>query len=314
MSAQSVSRRGFLASGSLVAGAAVSPLASAQGPGDSAAPFRYGLNMRTIRGQNLDAAQEIEIAAKAGYDAIEPWLGKLEEYVQGGGKLADLRKRIEDGGLTVESAIGFAHWIVDDDEQRAKGFEQAKRDMDFIAQLGGTRIAAAPAGAPKDQAIDPLLAAERYRRLLELGDEMGVTPQIEMWGGNPSVGRVSTAIFIAMEAAHPKACFLGDVYHTYKGGSEFAALLQLGPQALQTFHMNDYPADPPRETIRDEHRVYPGDGIAPLTDILQGFRQVGASPVLNLELFHRGYWQQPALEIAKTGLAKMKAAVAKAGL
>ena len=116
-----------------------------------------------------------------------------------------------------------------------------------------------------------------------------------------------------MEAAHPKACFLGDAYHTYKGGSDFAALLQLGPQALQTFHINDYPADPPREAIRDEHRVYPGEGIAPLTEILQGFRQVGASPVLNLELFNRTYWKQPALEVARTGLARMKAAVAKAG-
>lgn len=277
-------------------------------------PFRFGLNMSTIRGQNLDAAEEIRVAAEAGYDAIEPWLGKLEEYVKGGGKLTDLRKRLEDGGLTVESAIGFANWIVDDDSQRAKGFEQAKRDMDVIAQLGGKRIAAAPAGAPGDRAIDPMKAAERYRQLLELGDELGVVPQIEMWGGNKSIGRVSTAIFIAMEAAHPKACFLGDVYHTYKGGSEFASLLQLGPQALQTFHMNDYPADPPRETIRDEHRVYPGDGIAPLSEILRGFRRVGANPVLNLELFNRDYWKLPALEVAKTGLAKMKAAVAAAGL
>ena len=37
---------------------------------------------------------------------------------------------------------------------------------------------------------------------------MGVIPQIEMWGGNGTIGRVSTAIFIAIEADHPKACFL----------------------------------------------------------------------------------------------------------
>lgn len=310
----SFSRRGFLAGGALVAGAAAQPFASAQTKTESPTRFRYGLNMSTIRGQNLDAAKEIEIAGSAGYDAVEPWLGKLEEYVAGGGKLADLRKRLEDHGLTVESAIGFASWIVDDDAQRAQGFEQAKRDMDVIAQLGGTRIAAPPAGAPRDRGVDPMRAAERYRELLELGDRMGVVPQIEMWGGNKSIGRVSTAVLIAMEAAHPKACFLGDVYHTYKGGSDFAALLQLGPHAIQTFHMNDYPADPPRETIKDEHRVYPGDGIAPLNQILRGFRQVGANPVLNLELFNRTYWKLPALDVARIGLAKMKAAVEKAGL
>jgi len=221
-----------------------------------------------------------------------------------------LRKRIEDHGLTVESAIGFARWIVDDDAQRAKGLEDARRDMDLLAQLGAKRIAAPPAGARGT--VDPMAAAKRYRALLEIGDEIGVVPQIEMWGGNPSIGRVSTAIYIAIEAGHPSACFLGDVYHTYKGGSDFAGLKMLGPQALQHFHWNDYPADPPLDKIGDQHRVFPGDGIAPIADITRGFLQVGATPVLSLELFNREYWAMDALEAARIGLDKMKASVAPA--
>ena len=266
-------------------------------------PFRYCLNMSTIRGQELSVTEEVDVAGKAGYDAIEPWLGKLNDYKKNGGSLKDLRKRIEDHGLTVESAIGFARWIVDDDAQRAKGLEDARRDMDLLAQLGAKRIAAPPAGARGT--VDPMAAAKRYRALLEIGDEIGVVPQIEMWGGNPSIGRVSTAIYIAIEAGHPSACFLGDVYHTYKGGSDFAGLKMLGPQALQHFHWNDYPADPPLEKIGDQHRVFPGDGIAPIADIVKGFLQVGAMPVLSLELFNRDYWAMDALEAARIGLAKM---------
>ena len=273
-------------------------------------PFRYCLNMSTIRGQELSVTEEVDVAGKAGYDAIEPWLGKLNDYKNNGGSLKDLSKRIEDHGLTVESAIGFARWIVDDDAQRAKGLEDARRDMDLLAQLGAKRIAAPPAGARGT--VDPMAAAKRYRALLEIGDEIGVVPQIEMWGGNPSIGRVSTAIYIAIEAGHPSACFLGDVYHTYKGGSDFAGLKMLGPQALQHFHWNDYPADPPLEKIGDQHRVFPGDGIAPIADIVKGFLQVGAMPVLSLELFNRDYWAMDALEAARIGLAKMKASVAPA--
>ncbi len=273
-------------------------------------PFRYCLNMSTIRGQDLSITGEVDVAGKAGYDAIEPWLGKLNDYKKNGGSLKDLRRRIEDHGLTVESAIGFARWIVDDDAQRAKGLEDARRDMDLLAQLGARRIAAPPAGARGT--VDPMAAAERYRKLLEIGDEIGVVPQIEMWGGNPSIGRVSTAIYIAIEAGHPDACFLGDVYHTYKGGSDFEGLKMLGPQALQHFHWNDYPAEPPVDTIGDEHRVFPGDGIAPITEITRGFLQVGATPVLSLELFNREYWAMDALEAAKVGLKKMKASVAPA--
>lgn len=274
--------------------------------------FRFGLNMSTIRGQELSAAEEIEIAGKAGYECIEPWFRKLNEYVSAGGSLDDLKKRIDDHGLTVESAIGFAKWIVNDPAERAAGLEEAKRDMDMIARLGGTRIAAPPAGVPNGEVVSLDDAAARYRDLLELGETMGVVPQVEMWGGNPTIGTVEKALYVAIRSGHPKACFLGDVYHTYKGGSAFESILLMGPQALQTYHMNDYPADPPVETVKDADRVFPGDGVAPLTQILKNFQAVGAYPVLSLELFNPTYWAMPALECATLGLEKMKAAVAAA--
>ena len=308
MSRRDLLKTTSVATAGLLAGSATARAKSKRKKGTD--PFRYCLNMSTIRGQDLSVTGEVDVAGKAGYDAIEPWLGKLNDYKKSGGSLKDLRRRIEDHGLTVESAIGFARWIVDDDAQRAKGLEDARRDMDLLAQLGARRIAAPPAGARGT--VDPMAAAERYRKLLEIGDEIGVVPQIEMWGGNPSIGRVSTAIYIAIEAGHPDACFLGDVYHTYKGGSDFEGLKMLGPQALQHFHWNDYPAEPPVDTIGDEHRVFPGDGIAPITDITRGFLQVGATPVLSLELFNREYWAMDALEAAKVGLKKMKASVAPA--
>lgn len=310
MSSSNVTRRNMLLGVSAATAGLLAPSSSPAKTTSKKNPFRYCLNMSTIRGQELSITDEIDTAAKAGYDAIEPWLGKLNKYAEEGGSLKDLKKRIADHGMTVESAIGFANWIVDDDAKRAKGLEVAKHDMDVIKQIGGIRIAAPPAGARNT--VDPMKAAERYRKLLEIGDEIGVVPQIEMWGGNKSIGRVSTAIYIAIEAGHPNACFLGDVFHTYRGGSDFDGLKLLGPQALQSFHMNDYPADPPQETIRDQHRVFTGDGIAPIKDILQGFLAVGATPALSLELFNRDYWKRPALEVAKEGLAKMKKSVAAA--
>ena len=229
MSRRDLLKTTSVATAGLLAGSAKARAKSEQKTGS--AHFHYCLNMSTIRGQNLSVTEEIDVAAKAGYTGIEPWLGKLNDYKKNGGSMKALRKRIEDHGLTIESAIGFARWIVDDNAQRAKGLEEAKRDMDLLAQLGAKRIAAPPAGARG--AVDPMAAAERYRKLLEIGDEIGVVPQIEMWGGNRSIGRVSTAIYIALEAGHPSACFLGDIYHTYKGGSDFDALKMLGPQALQ---------------------------------------------------------------------------------
>jgi 2-keto-myo-inositol isomerase len=274
--------------------------------------FQYCLNTSTIRGQKLSLVEEIETAAQAGYTGLEPWVHKIQDYARAGGSLPDIKKRLNDHGITVESAIDFAAWIVDDEAQRAKGLEQMKRAMDALAQIGGKRIAAPPAGATRQPGLDLQKAAQRYRVILELGDTMGVVPQIEVWGSSQNLHRLGQSMFVAIESGHPKACLLPDVYHIYKGGSDFHGLKLLSGRAVQVFHMNDYPAEPPREKISDRDRVMPGDGVAPLNQIIRDMATMNPNMILSLELFNPNYWKQDALEVAKLGMAKMKAAVSKA--
>lgn len=315
-SQRGLSRRIFLTSGAsgLVAAGLSRFAAHGESKGERGvqAPFCYSLNMGTVMGHRLPLEQEIEVAAKAGYDAIEPWIRKIEDFRRGGGSLKDLRKRIRDHGLTVEGAIGFSRWIVDDDAARAQGLEQMKREMSMLAEMGGNRIAAPPSGATGDPKLDPAKAGERYRALLEIGDETGVTPALEIWGSSRNLGRLSEAAFVALESGHPKACIIPDVFHMYKGGSSFHGLKLVSSRMIPVFHMNDYPADPPRERASDRDRVFPGDGMAPMPQILRDLHDNGGGTVLSLELFNPAYYQQDALTVAKTGLEKMKAAVDKA--
>ncbi len=307
-----LSRREMLSATSLAMGVAMAtvtnPVSASESAGDH--PFRYCLNTSTIRGQKLSLVEEVEIAAKAGYSGVEPWIREIERHVDDGGTLKDLRKRIDDLGLTVESAIGFADWISDDPAKRKEGLEQARRDMDLVRAIGGTRIAAPPAGARKT-VTDLAETAKRYRELLDLGDKMGVVPQVEVWGFSKTLSRLGEAALVAIESGHPKACVLPDVYHIYKGGSDFHGLKLISGRAIHVFHVNDYPAAPERAVIDDSHRVYPGDGVAPLTQIFRDLRNNGFHGVLSLELFNRDYWKQDALQVARTGLEKTRAAVEK---
>jgi 2-keto-myo-inositol isomerase len=276
-------------------------------------PFLFCLNTATIRGQKLGIVKEIEVAAKAGYDAIEPWVDSVEQFTKAGGSLSELRKRISDLGLTVEGAIGFPEWIVDDAARRARGMEQAKREMDLVAQIGAKRFASPPAGATDLPRLDLLKAAERYLALLEAGQNSGLVPELELWGFSKNLNHLGECVAVAMETGHPNACVLADVFHLHKGGSKIESLRLLGPTAIQVLHMNDFPADPPREKIDDSYRVFPGDGTAPLPELLKLLHQTGGQKILSLELFNRKYWDQPAEEVAATGLSKMKA-VAQAAL
>jgi sugar phosphate isomerase/epimerase len=318
MNAQKLSRREALAGAGLLVGTAVmgEKRLLMAGPANPpiqvpVPPFRYCLNTATIRGQKLGIVKEIAVAAQAGYDGIEPWVNSIDDYIKTGGSLPDLRKRISDAGLTVEGAIGFPEWVVDDDTRRSKGLERAKQEMDLMAQIGGKRFAAPPAGATGLPKLELMKLAERYRALLEAGEQLGVVPELEVWGFSQNLGRLSECVAVAMETGHRNACVLPDVFHLYKGGSDLHGIRLLGPEAIQVLHMNDYPNDPPLEKIDDSYRMYPGDGVAPLSDLLQTLRRTGGRKVLSLELFNRKYWSEDALGVAKTGLAKMKAMVAK---
>jgi 2-keto-myo-inositol isomerase len=271
--------------------------------------FILCLNTSTIRGQQLSIVEEVALASRAGYQAIEPWINELERHVREGGSLRDLGRRIQDSGLRVESAIGFPEWIVDDEAQRRRGLENARRAMDMVLQLGGKRLAAPPAGATQQADLSLERAAERYRALLEIGDQIGIVPMLEVWGFSRCLNRLGDCTRVAIESGHPQACVLADVYHLHKGGSGFAGVRLLSASAMPVFHMNDYPATPPRETIRDADRIYPGDGVAPLRDLLRDLRRLGFRGILSLELFNPDYWRQDANLVVRTGLDKMRAVV-----
>ena len=276
-------------------------------------PFRYGLNASTLRGHTLPLTEVVAIAAEAGYHGVEPWIDEIERHVASGGSLTDLRQQISDNGLTVEGAIGFAEWIVDDPARRMAGLEQAKRDMELVSRIGGTRIAAPPMGMTETEDRDLLKLAERYRALCEIGESFGITPLLEVWGFSKTLNRLGDAAAVAIESGHHSAAILADSYHLYKGGSPIAGLNMLRGAILPVFHINDYPAIAP-EIITDADRVYPGDGIAPLTEIFRTLSHIGFSGTLSLELFNAAYYQQDAKTVAKTGLEKTRQAVRRASL
>ena len=313
-----MSRRDILAGAGAIAVSGVMSTAALAGSDTVLRPlaeqFKYCLNTSTISGANLGLAEMVDIAGRAKFEAIEPWLRDIEKFVKNGGVLADLRKKIADYGMAVPSAIGFAKWIVDDEQQRAAGVEQMKHDMDLVAQIGGTRIAAPPIGANGGKDAKPELASivERYKAVLELGRKMGIKPELELWGSSKTLNNLGDAVHVIVNSADPDACMLLDVFHLYKGGSDIGGIRKLNASALGVLHTNDYPADPPREKITDQDRIYPGDGVAPLKELFNILDSIGWHGYLSVELFNREYWKQSPQKVAQNAIDKTRAAVQKA--
>ena len=173
-----ISRREALrvmALGTLAAG---SPLSLPGKESKNLSNFRYCLNTSTISGHDPGLHKYIEVASNAGYNSIEIWVRDVEAALNAGHSLASLKRFVEDHGIKVENAIGFAPWMAEGDA----GFVQMEREMDLLAGIGCHRIAAPPAGVMADKSMDLFDIGEKYKRLLDLGRKTGVMPQLEFWG------------------------------------------------------------------------------------------------------------------------------------
>jgi sugar phosphate isomerase/epimerase len=294
------------------AGSALLPFSTKATGGAPAngSPFIYCLNMATIRGHNLGFVKELEIASKAGFRAVEIWMDSLQKYLESGNTLAEARRRMSDLGITAENAIGFAEWIVDDEERRNKAIEQLKLEMDQLAAIGCKRTAAPPMGATKEPGLSLQRAADRYRTILELGQQSGVTPHLELWGFSKNLGRLSEVMYVAVESGHPSARVLLDIYHLFKGESSIDTLSLVHPQAVDILHMNDYGANMLAGNITDADRIYPGEGVAPTRRILQALRSPERPLILSVEVFNKEYYAQDAAKVAATSLARLKTVTA----
>ncbi len=303
-------RRVALTAIAATSAAAFLPIAGFSKDRNQNSSFRYCLNTSTISGQKLGIRRYVEIAADAGYDGIEVWIRDLKQYTEAGNSLDSLRNLIEGKRIRVEDAIGFAPWLAEGEEEKKAGFKQMREEMLMLKEIGGTRIAAPPAGLSGDKPLDLFKAGKRYGELLELGRETGVMPQLEFWGSSPVLYHMGQVLMMAAATNDPDARILPDVYHLFRGGSGFENLKMLNGNFIEVFHLNDFPGSKPREEQNDADRVYPGDGAAPLKQILTDLKVAGGTTVLSLELFNREYWKEDPLAVAQSGIQKMKEAVA----
>jgi 2-keto-myo-inositol isomerase len=271
--------------------------------------WRLCLNTSTIRPATL--LDKITMASEAGYSAIEPWSDELTVFEKSGGRMAEIRRWLADANLKAPSVIAVSDWMQTEGRQKEAGFSEARRRMEQAAAIGAGRIVASP--GPDCSHVDLNRAAERYRELLQLGEQTGVFPCMEFLGFQRNVYQLEQAVAIARQADHPGASIVLDPFHLYRGGSGFGGIRFLREVKVAICHFNDAPGMPPQFDQCDSDRVYPGDGILPLDQVLRDLVSIGYDGYLSVELFNPTYWQADLKQVATTAYEKTQAIVNKIG-
>ena len=273
-------------------------------------PWPVCLDTATIRPASLK--DKIKIAAKAGYDAIEPWDGELEEFEAKGGNLKDLGKEIKDRGLFVPSVIGLWNALPPDQQQWEASLKDTRRRMKMASAIGAQHIQTIPDTVGNN--YDPQWVAARYRDIIEIGlNEFNIHPALVFVKSFP-LKTMGQAVAIAVDANHPKARIIPDVYHMHISGGGFEGLKLVRGDMIAIFQFNDAPASPALPDLKDEHRVYPGDGILPLDKILKDLKATGFKGCVSLEMYNPDYWKENLQQVAETGLRKTLDVIRRAGV
>ncbi len=276
----------------------------------SAEKFQHGkshwpvcLNTSTIRPSTLD--QKIKAAVESGYDGIELWINELEEYEKTGGNLKELGQQIRESGLFIPNIIGLWGCMPMAETEWQESLPATRERMRRSAEVGSKHVAAIP--LPDVADFDLITGVKRYRELLKIArEEYGIIAAFEFVGFFKGISRLGQAAAIALDTDDPDACIIMDTFHLYRGGSGYNGIKKLNGNLIANFHWNDLPDAPAREALGDEHRIFPGDGILPLVQVLRDLKAIDYRGPISLEMFNREHWKMDPMQVARTGLEKIR--------
>ncbi|MBY5957569.1 sugar phosphate isomerase/epimerase [Membranicola marinus] len=272
-------------------------------------PWPVCLDFATIRPAK-GLREKVDIAIKAGYDAVEPWDRDLEEYEKSGGDLKEMGKYIKDNGLFVPSMIGLWGALPETKEAFQNSLSATRNRMRMASEIGCEHVQTIPNQVGEN--FDRRFVSDCYRQLIEIGiNDYNVKPALVFVEMFP-LKTMGQALGIAADADHPEARIIPDVFHMYISGGGFDGLKLLQGNAIAIFQFNDAPKDMAMEDMKDKDRVFPGDGILPLPKILKDLNATGFDGCVSLELYNPTYYKRDLLEVAKTGLSKTLEVIRKA--
>lgn len=263
-------------------------------------PWPICLDTATIRPASLK--EKVEIASKAGFDAIEPWDSELEEFEKEGGNLKALGEEIRKRGLFVPSVIGLWNALPPTEEEWESSLKDTRRRMRMASDIGAEHVQTIPNTVGEDYDLD--WVTDRYRDIIEIGiADYNIKPALVFVKFFP-LKTMGEAAAVALNTNHPEAKIIPDTYHMHISRGGFEGLTLLDGDAIAIFQFADAPDTPAIDQLEDKHRVFPGDGVLPLPSILRDLKKTGFRGCVSLELYNPNYWERDLLEVAEKGLRK----------
>ena len=264
--------------------------------------------------QNTSSAagyrRSLEGWARAGIKHVELTNGLLDEFLKSD-SLPAAKRVLTDLGLTpVSSACGvFGLW--EPNPKRAAQLDAFKKRCEQFASLGLTKIYSPTPTTEKFTEEDYKRGVANMRENGDIAKQFGMVVMAEAVRTSTFMGTLPTMLKMMREAAHPNVAPLLDFYHFWSGLNKLEDLELIRQGEIGHVHFQDVP-DMPRELLDNTTRIIPGDGVAPINQMLRKLSEKNYSGPLSVELFLPRFQQGDPFEVAREIRQKAEAVMRRA--
>lgn len=284
-------------------------LAAAPRPAHGATTMTLALHQNTSARAGFKGS--LEGWAAAGIRQVELAYNLLEAFLKTD-SVAAAKRVLSDNGLSPVSSSCGVGGLLEPNPNRASALESLKAQCDTLATLGLKRFYTTTATQVKPTPDAYKAAVDNLREVGEIGKQHGLVVMVEFVRQSPFASTLTTLLPIVRAAAHPNVAILFDHYHFWSGLNKLADLDLLRPGDIGHVHFQDVP-DIQRELLDLTTRAIPGDGVSPLTAILQGLSSKAAyAGPLSVELFAARFQEGDPTAIAREISTKAQAVMRRA--
>ena len=266
--------------------------------------------------QNTSAAagyrKSLEGWSRAGITRVEITAALLDEFLKTD-SLAAARRVLTDLGLTPVSAACGVTGLWEPNPNHAASLDDLKRRCEMFATLGLNRIYAPTGTTGKFTEADYTAGVENMRKAGEVAAQFRLTMMAEFVRASTFISTLTTLLKMMRAAAQPNLAPLVDFYHFWSGNNKLEDLDLLRPGEVGHVHFQDVP-DIPRELLDNTTRIIPGDGVAPVSQMLRKLADKGYAGPLSVELFLPRFQQGDPFEIAQEIRRKAEPVMRQAGV
>ena len=266
--------------------------------------------------QNTSAAagyrKSLEGWSRAGITHVEITAALLDEFLKTD-SLAAARRVLTDLGLTPVSAACGVTGLWEPNPNHAASLDDLKKRCEMFATLGLNRIYAPTGTTGKFTEADYTAGVENMRKAGEVAAQFRLTMMAEFVRASTFISTLTTLLKMMRAAAQPNLAPLVDFYHFWSGNNKLEDLDLLRPGEVGHVHFQDVP-DMPRELLDNTTRIIPGDGVAPVSQMLRKLADKGYAGPLSVELFLPRFQQGDPFEIAQEIRRKAEPVMRQAGV